>query len=571
MALANINVSSGGGKKTPMLVSVPVQSGTLTYDGSAQSPTWSGYDATQLTIGGTTSATDAGTYTVTFTLKSGYTWTDGTVSPKNVTWTIGKGVLTLSASIPSAVTYFNPVMTGNAAYGTITVTGNTGGGTITATSSDTSVVTVQGTSANSVTVKAAKGTGSATITIQVPETAKYLAASTTCTVVTQKATPPLQLELYSTLSIIQTPPGTTTTVGINSYGQSAVTVTSSNPAVATCSASNFTESVNEYVATNVSIQTLKEGLTTITVSKAATDNYTGASAMFQVACREPKAITDDWATISTRSKDGTAANYYDIGDYKEITLNGDVGGGLTLQNTTLRVFILHINLPMNGVAENNIIWGGFKTTGGTYVALIDDLYDKDSTDGTACFNLNHWGATNYGGWKGCDLRYDILGATSTQPSDYGQKHTTANVGYNATAATLTNPKANTLLAALPADFRNALRLWSRWIDAKGNCSNVDANIEETIDAVTLLTTFERDGHADGSANKYEKGHATPMMYFVSKNYVSPKSFSTLKATKCWSPSAKYNSDTIFCGFNFNITNTPRDTSYSLALAPAFKT
>ena len=100
MALANINVSSGGGgSNTPKLVAVPVQSGTLTYTGSAKSPTWEGYDSTLLTISGTNSATNAGTYTTTFTLKKNCTWTDGTSNPKNVSWTIGKAKSTLSTSI----------------------------------------------------------------------------------------------------------------------------------------------------------------------------------------------------------------------------------------------------------------------------------------------------------------------------------------------------------------------------------------------------------------------------------------------------------------------------------------
>lgn len=73
-------------------VSTPTQSGTLTYNGSAQSPTWSGYDPDIMTIGRTTSATNAGTYTATFTLKSesGYRWKDGTTGEKSVSWSIDK-------------------------------------------------------------------------------------------------------------------------------------------------------------------------------------------------------------------------------------------------------------------------------------------------------------------------------------------------------------------------------------------------------------------------------------------------------------------------------------------------
>ena len=57
-------------KLTSIINAVPSQSGSLTYTGSAQSPTWNGYDAEKLSIGGDYSAVDAGTYTATFTPKT---------------------------------------------------------------------------------------------------------------------------------------------------------------------------------------------------------------------------------------------------------------------------------------------------------------------------------------------------------------------------------------------------------------------------------------------------------------------------------------------------------------------
>ena len=69
-------------------LTVPSQSGSLTYNGSSRTPTWSNYDSTKLTIGGTTSGTNAGTYTATFTPKTGYKWSDGTSTAKSVTWRI---------------------------------------------------------------------------------------------------------------------------------------------------------------------------------------------------------------------------------------------------------------------------------------------------------------------------------------------------------------------------------------------------------------------------------------------------------------------------------------------------
>lgn len=51
---------------TSTINSEPSQSGSLTYTGNEQSPAWNSYDPNTLTIGGTTKATNAGTYTATF-------------------------------------------------------------------------------------------------------------------------------------------------------------------------------------------------------------------------------------------------------------------------------------------------------------------------------------------------------------------------------------------------------------------------------------------------------------------------------------------------------------------------
>lgn len=286
-----------------------------------------------------------------------------------------------------------------------------------------------------------------------------------------------------------------------------------------------------------------------------------------------KAFNDyTWEEISAVAQSGKGADYFNIGDCKEITLNGSIGDYLTLNNEKLYVYILHFNYPMNGTADNNIILGGFKTalTDGTDVALCDSKYNTSSTDGTICFNINHWGNNNYGGWKGSDFRYDILGATNTQPSDYGKAHTTSCVGYDATAATLINPKANTLLAALPTDMRNVLRLWSRWVDAKGNSSNVEANIEETVDAVTLLAACEIYSMSFYN-NSYEKNHQTKMDYYNNGNStVQYNHSSTSSAVYSWLCSARSDASDFCCSHTLNNMSWANDVYFSFGVAPAFK-
>lgn len=136
----------------------PSQSGSLTYTGSAQSPSWNNYDSSKMTLGGTTAGTNAGSYNATFTPLANYQWSDGTTTAKTVAWTIAKAAGSLSVS-PTSLSLTSTTKTGK-----ITVT-RAGDGTITATSSATGVATVS-VSGTTVTVTGV-ASGNATITIKV--------------------------------------------------------------------------------------------------------------------------------------------------------------------------------------------------------------------------------------------------------------------------------------------------------------------------------------------------------------------------------------------------------------------
>lgn len=83
-------------------ITKPTWKSNLTYTGSAQSVSstsyWNNYNTSYMTIGGTTSATNAGTYIATFTPGSNYRWADGTTTAINVNWTINKATGSLSVS-----------------------------------------------------------------------------------------------------------------------------------------------------------------------------------------------------------------------------------------------------------------------------------------------------------------------------------------------------------------------------------------------------------------------------------------------------------------------------------------
>lgn len=173
-------------------IAVPTQSGGLTYSGSAQSPSWNGYDANKMTIGGTTSGTNAGSYTANFTPKANYRWSDGTTGAKSVNWSIAKaaGSLTLNKTSLS-------LGSGNLT-GTIAVT-RAGNGAITAISSNTGIAAVS-VSGTAVTVTA-KATGSATVTVKVAAGTNHNApVDKTCAVTVQMYNPTLAANSWAQIA-----------------------------------------------------------------------------------------------------------------------------------------------------------------------------------------------------------------------------------------------------------------------------------------------------------------------------------------------------------------------------------
>lgn len=107
-------------------VTKPTWKSNLTYNGNTFSVDstsyWNNYNTTYMTIGGTTSAAAAGTYTAKFTPKDNYRWADGTTSTISVNWTINKANGSLSVS-PTTVT-INGDNYSNGVAVTITRAGN---------------------------------------------------------------------------------------------------------------------------------------------------------------------------------------------------------------------------------------------------------------------------------------------------------------------------------------------------------------------------------------------------------------------------------------------------------------
>ena len=189
------------------------------------------------------------------------------------------------------------------------------------------------------------------------------------------------------------------------------------------------------------------------------------------------------------------------------------------------------------------------------ISSYQKLYDSyQSYNGTKYFQMNHWGTssnynTNYGGWKACDMRYDILGSTNKAPSGYGAQKTTSVVGYDSPTNTATSPVANTLMAALPSDLRAVMKPITKYTDSVGNSSNVAGNVTASVDYLPLLAEFEIFG-TRSYANQYEQNSQVQYDYYKSGNSkVKYRHSSTGSTAIWWERSPYYDYTGNFCGVN----------------------
>lgn len=430
------------------IANTPSQSGSLTYSGSAQSPSWSNYSTTQLTLGGTTSGTNAGSYNATFTPKSDYRWSDGTTTAKTVAWTIGKATGSLTLSKTSVTLDMSAKST------TATVT-RSGDGAITATSSNTSIATVS-VSGTTLTITGVAN-GSATITVKV-------AAGT-----------------------------------------------------------NHTAPANKTISVTVSF-----------ISETLNDN--------------------SWSAISSVSS--TGANYWSVGDTKAVAVSGTVGTQSV--SGTYYVYILGFN-HNSSIEGNGITFGTFKTaaTGGVDVCLVDSQYNSYSTNGTKYFNMNHSSNTNSGGWKGCDLRYDVLGSTNTDGGDAG-------------TTTATSPVSSTLMAALPSDLRAVMKPMEIYTDNTGGGSNTASYVTKTVDYLPLLAECEIFGsrsYANSAEQNYQEQYA---YYSAGNSKVKYRHSATGSTAYWWERSPYYSGSSYFCSVGTSGGASSSNARYSYGLAPAFR-
>lgn len=356
-------------KLTSVINSVPTQAGILTYTGAAQSPSWNGYDTEKLTIGGTTSGTNAGSYAATFTPKEGYEWADGTKTAKSVTWTISKA----SLSVP-------------AQSGTLTYTGSAQSPQW--SNYDSNKLTIGGTST-------ATNAGSYAATFTPKANYQWSDGSTSAKSVNWaigKAAGSLTLAKSSvTLNISSL----TESVAVTRAGDGVISATSSNTATARV----------EVSGTSVKITGLKAGTAKITVKVAAGTNHTAPSDKtinVTVSLPDTSLANNTPDIIAAAAKSGQAANYWSVGDKVGIAVNGSFGG--MSYNNTVYAFILGFNHNSSVEGGNSIHFQFGKTAAGVDIAFVNS-YGSTSTG--FCMNTSN---TNSGGWNNSYMRKTICPA-----------------------------------------------------------------------------------------------------------------------------------------------------------------
>lgn len=283
-----------------------------------------------------------------------------------------------------------------------------------------------------------------------------------------------------------------------------------------------------------SVSATLDGETSDTKSVSITDSYAVALTFSFVV--SPTLNDNEWEVIKSVSDKGQGANYWSIGDRKEITLNGTVGT-LTLSNYTTYVFIIGFNHNASAEGENRIHFQLAKTalSGGTDVCLCDNSYGD--INGGFRMNTNN---TSSGGWKSSKMRTAICG---TSLSNY----------------------SGTIIAIIPAALRAVLKSATKYTNNIGKSTSADA-ITATTDYFFLLSEYEVFG-AITTANSNESSKQAQYAYYSAGNKKIKYRHNSVIAAAFWwlrSPVKNYNGGFALVGTGGTTGEDYAGTSYGFA-------
>ena len=186
-----------------------------------------------------------------------------------------------------------------------------------------------------------------------------------------------------------------------------------------------------------------------------------------------------WEEISDISTAGEGANYWAIGDCKEVVLNGLIGE-TTLSNFSMYAFIIGFdhNSSLEGAKRIHFQLGKTALSGGTDICLYD-------WDGFVQMNYER---TNAGGWEKSRMR---------------------------TITCLLRNPIGSFGETVPAELRNVIRTVQKYTNNTGYSSSSSA-VTVTADDFFLLSEYEVFGNITKS-NSYEANYQQQYAYYSAGN------------------------------------------------------
>lgn len=287
---------------------------------------------------------------------------------------------------------------------------------------------------------------------------------------------------------------------------------------------------------------LAAGNTTITVSYTEGGVTKTTTQAITVTTINTTLNSNSWATIKAVSDAGKGDNYWDVGDTKTITINGTVQG-FTFSNLSIAAFIIGFDHNSSREGSNRIHFQIGKIAN-KLVGLCDSNYGNYVSSGF-CMNTEQ---TNRGGWSNSHMRKTVLGNSGAPSSS----------------------PANSLLAALPADLRAAMKSVSKYSDNTGGGYDTASYVTATTDWLFLLAEFEYHGSRRRYANSAEQNYQKQYDYYKAGNSKAHyRHDSTGTAVAAWTRSANVGNGDSFCLVNEDGTTAGINADYSWALAPGF--
>lgn len=254
---------------------------------------------------------------------------------------------------------------------------------------------------------------------------------------------------------------------------------------------------------------------------------------------DPVLNNNSWEDIQRAAQLGVASDIWNVGDRKEIILNGTCRSR-TFNNYKVCAHILGFNHNASLEGDKTITFQiGFDAlSGGNHIALTDWTHSDPygAASGTRfCMNDT---ATNVGGWNGSLMR------TTTIPE---------------------------FINCLPSDLQDALKAVNKYTDNTGNASAQASDVTVTQDKVFLLAEYEIFG-VRNSANQYEQNKQAQYDYYKNKtanDRIMYNDQRTGTAVILCERSARYGNTRHFCTVNNYGGTDYIDASNSQGFAPAF--